>query len=100
MAAFEAGDKTMLNSAAMMALGLAPKSTNTWVVMGLSLGESVEGGSFAVGAFMLAIKFSRNSNFTKKYLLELADKSANQNLRNALRTAVTEMNLNPNSFTQ
>jgi hypothetical protein len=100
MAAYEAGDKISLDSAALMALGLSPKTTNTWVVMGLSLGADVKTSRHAVGAFMLAIKFSRNGSFTKKYLLDLADKATNPNLPPVLREAVNEMNLNPSSFIQ
>jgi hypothetical protein len=100
IAAYEAGDKISLDSAALMALGLSPKTTNTWVVMGLSLGADVKTSRHAVGAFMLAIKFSRNGSFTKKYLLDLADKATNPNLPPVLREAVNEMNSNPNSFAQ
>ena len=98
MAAYEAGDKFLLDRAAIMALGLSPKTTNTWLVFGLSLGADAKTSSHAVGAFMLAIRFSRNASFTKKYLLVLADKAANSSLQAALREAVNEMNLNPTSF--
>ncbi len=100
LAAYEVGDKVSLDRAAMMALGLSPNTTNTWVVMGLSLGTDTATTRYAVGAFMLAIKFSKNAGFTKKYLLELASKATNTGLQLALLDAVNEMNTNPSSFTK
>jgi hypothetical protein len=101
LATYEADNSVTNDQAAYMSLALAPKATNSWLVLGLTLAnrsKKTEELKAAEGAFILAIHFSRNPTFTKKYMLELAEKSNNTNVQQAMKQALQDASSSP--FTQ
>jgi curved DNA-binding protein CbpA len=101
LATYEADNSVTNDQAAFTSLALAPKATNSWLVLGLTLAnrsKKTEELRAATGAFMLAIHFSRNAGFTKKYILDLTEKTNNIKIAQALREAVQEMDNNTNAF--
>lgn len=102
LAAYEAGEHQLLGSSSLMALMLAPETTNAWLVFGLSLAlNSTTSQSLdrvASGAMLLAIRFSRDAEFTRKYLRGLAAKASDPSVTRAIEQALSEEVTNPSVF--
>ncbi|MFZ3139122.1 SH3 domain-containing protein [Polaromonas sp.] len=82
-------------------IAIAPRATNTWMLLGLSeaMDESeTKLDSLATGSFILAIKLSRNSEATRKYFKDLIAKSKNPRVQQLLRDAMIEEALTASVF--
>jgi hypothetical protein len=97
---FEAGNYEVTKAVAKIVPFLAPRTTNAWVVLGLAeaLDEKDGQESTATGAFVLAVRLSRNPAFTRKYLSDLSTKSTVPRVRQMTALAVAEEKANPSLF--
>ncbi|ABM39552.1 SH3 domain-containing protein [Polaromonas naphthalenivorans] len=101
LSSYKIGYLNGLNMGATMLPILAPKSTNAWMIFGLSvatLDNEIKYDTFAIGAFVLAIKLSKNPDVTRKYFLEMSNKSDNIHLKKLLNEALDEESKNPSVF--
>lgn len=102
LAAYEMGDSKLLLDPAFRALILAPESTNSCLVFALALANlSTADRPYeraASGAILLALTFSRDVEFTKKYLRALAGRAENPVVKRVIETALNEAAGNPQFF--
>jgi hypothetical protein len=100
LSSFEAGNYEMTKAVAKIVPFLAPRTTNAWVVLGLAEALDEKDGldSTATGAFVLAVRLSRNPAFTRKYLSDLSTKSTVPRVRQLTALAVAEEKANPSVF--
>lgn len=100
LTSFEVGNYEVTEAVAKIVPFLAPRTTNAWVVLGLAEALDEKDGieSTATGAFVLALRLSRNPAFTRKYLSDLSTKSTVPRVRQLTALAVAEEKANPSSF--
>lgn len=100
LSSFEAGNYEVTKAVAKIVPFLAPRTTNAWVVLGLAEALDEKDGleSTAIGAFVLAVRLSRNPAFTRKYLSDLSTKSTVPRVRQLAALAVAEEKANPSTF--
>lgn len=100
LTSYEAGEYAVTMASAKIVPFLAPRTTNAWIVLGLAeaLDEKEGLGSTATGAFVLAIRLSRNPAFTRKYLAELGVKTPIPRVRELTSAALAEEKENPSLF--
>ena len=102
LAAYEIGDNKLLVEPAVRALMLAPESTNACLVFALALATLSTADRprerSASGAILLALTYSRDVEFTKKYLRALASKAENPIVKRVIETALYEAAGNPQFF--
>lgn len=94
LAAYEIGDNKLLVDPSVRALMLAPESTNSCLVFALALATLSTADRprerSASGAILLALNYSRDVEFTKKYLRTLAGKAENPIVKRVIETALDE----------
>jgi hypothetical protein len=100
LSSFEAGNYEVTKAVAKMVPFLAPRTTNAWVVLGLAEALDEKDGldSTATGAFVLAVRLSRNPAFTRKYLSDLSTKSTLSRVRRLTALAMAEEKADPSVF--
>ena len=102
LATYEMGDSKLLLDPAFQALILAPESTNSCLVFALALANlSTADRPYeraASGAILLALTYSRDVEFTKKYLRTLAGRAENPVVKRVIETALNEAAGNPQFF--
>ena len=93
LAAFNEGDMETVKTVGRIVPMLSPMTTNAWLVFGLGetgdLKDGVEDAT-TTGAFILAIKLSRNAANTRKYLLDIAKRTENSRLKVLIASAIAE----------
>lgn len=90
-----------LSLAAYALLALSPRTTNTWMIVGLAEAMSNKqnhNDTLATGAFILAIKFSRNQTTTRKFYKDLISTSNNPRVQRLISDALIEEAANPTLF--
>jgi len=73
-------------------------ATNSWLVMALSMVNTPSDHPTAKGAFLLAIKLSRDPDYTRKYLRNLAAKGNNPQASTVINAALFEDATNKRLF--
>ena len=94
LAAFQEGNMDIVKTAGRIVPLLAPMTTNAWLVFGLAealdSNDRASGDTTATGAFILAIKLSRNAANTRKYLLDIEKKTEITRLKVLISDALAE----------
>lgn len=94
--------RTALINNALWAVLKEPKTANAWVAMGLTMamaGQTPENNvRLASGAFLLAMRYSKSVDVTRKYLSNLAINATETNVKKALEDALAESPQGPPSF--
>ncbi len=94
LAAFQEGNMDIVKSVGRIVPLLAPMTTNAWLVFGLAealdSNDRASGDTTATGAFILAIKLSRNAANTRKYLLDIEKKTEITRLKVLISDALAE----------
>jgi hypothetical protein len=94
--------RTALINNALWAVLKEPKTANAWVAMGLTMamaGQTPENNvRLASGAFLLAMRYSKSVDVTRKYLSNLAINATDTNVKKALEDALAESPQGPPSF--
>jgi len=98
LTAFELGESPLVLGSAARAVPLAPMATNSWLVMALSMVNTPSDHPTAKGAFLLAIKLSRDPEYTRKYLRNLAAKGNNPQASTVINAALFEDATNKRLF--
>ena len=81
------GDLERIKVLAIGSVMIAPRSTNSWLLMGMS--EALQGrDASAVGSFKLAIHVSQKEDNTRKYLQNLAESTSEAQIAAAIRQAL------------
>jgi hypothetical protein len=100
LSSFEAGNYEVTKAVGKIVPFLAPRTTNAWLVLGLAEALDEKNGqeSTATGAFILAIRLSRNPAFTRKYLADLSTRSTVRRVQQTAALAVAEEKGSPSIF--
>ena len=80
---------------------LAPRTTNTWMIVGLAEAmrqDTIENNELAKGAFIFALKVSKNKNTTRKFFQDLIANSSNPRLQRIISEAMMEEMMAPLIF--
>jgi type IV secretion system protein VirD4 len=84
---YELGDMERIKVLAIGSVMIAPRSTNSWMLMGMS--DALQGrDASAVGSFKLAIHVSQKEHNTRRYLQNLADSTGEAQIATAIRQAL------------
>lgn len=86
-AAVKVGEFGAVKGVATVLPTLAPNSTNTWVIVGVSAANT-DNSVLAINAFLLALRKSRNVNVTAQVLADLASRSSEPKVSQAINTAL------------
>ena len=86
-AAAKVGELGVLKSVSVVLTTLAPNSTNTWVVMGISAANNND-NILAVNSLLLALRKSKNPKVTVQVLSDLAGRSSDPKVSQAINTAL------------
>jgi tetratricopeptide (TPR) repeat protein len=101
LVAYELNEADILSKSASAALALAPETTNPWFTFGLSvaqMGDTINHQKMASGAFLLSLHYSRDTMFTRKYLLKSSEQARDTRVSRAILDALREHALNPRIF--
>lgn len=90
-AALKVGEFGVVKGVATVLPTLAPNSTNTWVIVGVSAANT-NNSVLAINALLLALRQSRNAKVTAQVLADLASRSAEPNVSQAITTALERWN--------
>lgn len=86
-AALRAGEFGIADGVATVLPSLAPNSTNTWVIVGVSAASN-DNSVLASNAFALALRKSRNTKVTVQVLANLAAQTADAKVSRAIGTVL------------
>lgn len=99
LTAYKRGIYEDLHPPAQLLPQLAPRSTNSWMILALSwtLTESAD-DTFAKYALILAMRLSKNPTVTRKYFSDIATNSTSARTRQAFNDALEEEHQRPDLF--
>jgi SH3-like domain-containing protein len=86
-AAVNVGELGVVKGVATVLPTLAPNSTNTWVIVGVSA-AAANNSVLAINALLLALRKSRNAKVTVQVLADLASRSSEPKVSQAINTAL------------
>ncbi|WPB57391.1 DnaJ domain-containing protein [Xylophilus sp. GOD-11R] len=90
-AAIKAGEFEVVKGVASVLPTMAPNSTNTWVIVGVSAAKT-DNSALAINSVMLALRKSKNLKVTEQVLTEIAKRSSEPSVSQAINSALERWN--------